>query len=265
VHPGGGWMTKIFVLATALILAQGYVHEQQRGSEDASTGKLSASPKGDCSTIGHAVAVKDRPFRSYTQEQLLDSLSLALNCVTEGDANDRLNGLLIGEEAKSELARLETQPPSTSRSTGPAAISVGGINLTLGMTQKVVLSRLADGYEVKSWDRANYMIYHKGSPAPERALAMIAFTDGVLTGVSKPWSVNDQRAAQLATGLYGVLTQFKQEGKTHCTIDAGQALGLSAESNTAFISCGGKYIRMNITQLQDGSQSVIVDEVLDGK
>jgi hypothetical protein len=122
-----------------------------------------------------------------------------------------------------------------------------------------VISRLSKYCDVRKLDdtedRSSWFVSEKGSGARGafRLIASLGFRKGKLTSVFKSWDGSDiQRQIGMATSIYGALSTFVREGRTSCSIDASQKSTPSSESQSAFISCGDKYIRIDIIDIKSG-------------
>jgi hypothetical protein len=148
-----------------------------------------------------------------------------------------------------------------------AFITMGGMKLELGMAQDTVIAHLADQFTLRkkpgSAD-AVWMVFPKVTP-PFEALASLSFNNGKLAAVLKYWGPADQQeGVKFAGALYAVLGELTKDNGT-CVISNRVSADVSFEAKAIFITCGDKYVRIDITRTDRSGESAEITEVLDGK
>lgn len=148
------------------------------------------------------------------------------------------------------------------------AIELGATHLTLGMPKDVVVSRLAEAYNVEPASKADndsWLIWSKGE-SRKRLVGNVSFRNGKLVWAVKQWTLSGQsQGAEFAKALYGVILEFARHGKKVCAIDAGETQSPKAEIRNVYITCGQKYISISIIRTPEHPEAATVEEVLDGR
>lgn len=128
----------------------------------------------------------------------------------------------------------------------PEAISLGSVELRLGMPRDAVLARFAPYYNLQKVGSDSWIVSPKNQSARE-AIGSISFREGKLTAIYREWGPNDQLAgAPFARAIFGVIQQLSQEGKHVCSISVSQTQDPQSELRTAFLVCGGKTVKINL-------------------
>lgn len=154
---------------------------------------------------------------------------------------------------------------------GQDIISVGPVELALGMSEDAVMSMLKEQYGVSEIGKSSiiipdpsrtkfksYMVVSKGDG--RGAIASVAFSEGKLKSVIRYWGPRDQqRGAEFARSVYGVIAEFVRQGKRICRISVGEDQVPDAELKTAFIVCGIREIRIDLTRTEDGNFASVSD------
>lgn len=148
------------------------------------------------------------------------------------------------------------------------SIYLGTTRLTLGMPKDAVIAALAGSYEVRNLGEgqvSSWIVSSKNGP-PFKAVGNVVFKDGKLSSVLKYWGPEDQqKGVEFATSLYGVIDGFAKEGRRTCTISVGQKQDPGYENKAMFITCGEKYIRIDIDRSEKTGESADITEVLERK
>jgi hypothetical protein len=151
----------------------------------------------------------------------------------------------------------------------PDGITLGTVRLALGMPKDVALSALAKSYELQNLGEgqaSSSWLVRTGKDSAAEPIGSVAFKDGKLTTVMKYWTPKDQqRGFEFATNLYGVITSFTNEGKNLCTIETARKQDTGIDSKAIFISCGAKYVRIDITSGAKTGDTTGLAEVLETK
>ena len=148
-------------------------------------------------------------------------------------------------------------------------INLGSVRLTLGMPQDLVLTALSKSYDVEKLDDgqqfSSWIVNARAGSeklATPKYVANIAFRQAKLTIVMKNWAPeNQQKGVEFATSLYDVITSFTNEGRTACSIETGRKRDPGHDGKAIFITCGAKYIRIDILSGPQG-ESTSMAEVL---
>ena len=99
---------------------------------------------------------------------------------------------------------------------------------------------------------------------PRNAYASVYFKNEKLATIMKYWTVDEQNTdAALGNTLYGAVNTFEREGRTLCRIGTGQSQDPTSETKTIFITCGRKYLRIDVSRLGQQGESATVTEVLE--
>jgi hypothetical protein len=147
------------------------------------------------------------------------------------------------------------------------SISVGGTEFRLGMAQGAVLQQVGQVYDVQEVKFqpphvSGWMVEEKGKP--QKAISSLFFKDGKLNSIYKYWTVDEPNTeAAYANAIYGALNSFEREGKTQCTIHTDQVQGPQRESKAIFMTCGQKYLRLDIGRDENLGEYATLAEVLE--
>jgi hypothetical protein len=132
------------------------------------------------------------------------------------------------------------------------SIVLGGDRFRLGMPKDQVLKLLTSYFDVQGTPGgrntpcdSSCSVIEPGGP-PYKFVASVSFKDGRLSSVIRHWSPDDQQAAvPYARALWGAISSLVKDGKTVCTIAAGQ----NESSRGAFITCGDRQIHVSIDRV----------------
>lgn len=157
--------------------------------------------------------------------------------------------------------RAQSQSPQDS-------IYLGNTRLALGMPKDAVITNLSASYDVRLLGEekfSSWLVNSKSGP-PFTYIGNVVFKDGKLNSVLKDWGPDDSGAGvELATRLYGVLDGFSQEGRRDCHVTVGEKHEPAFEVKTVFISCGNKFVRIDIDQGDKMGKTANITEVLEAK
>jgi hypothetical protein len=163
------------------------------------------------------------------------------------------------------LTNAEHNPGQTTQDD----ISFGTVRLTLGMPQDVVLTTLGKSYDLEKVNEgpqfSSWFVHARAGTeklAPPKYVGNVAFKQGKLTSAMKNWGPeNQQKGIEFANSLYDVVTSFTNEGRTVCSIETGRKKDPGYDSKTIFVTCGAKYIRIDLLSGPQG-ESTSMAEVL---
>jgi len=129
---------------------------------------------------------------------------------------------------------------------------VGSFKLIVGMPEDTVIAGIAKENikieKVSQYGGSEMSIWTVNTPSRSIALN---FAAGRLSAVIEDIGPSDQSAGvAFAQAIWGALRTFESEGRTLCTIQAGNASEAGAKGSvsnmSASISCGAKTIDINI-------------------
>lgn len=145
------------------------------------------------------------------------------------------------------------------------SVMLGSIELKLGTAEHIVLERLGEKYDVSEYGRGSYSVWWvKEKVKPSRLVGSLAFKEGKLKTVMKYWTPEDTPDTRvgLANSLFSAVRAFEREGRASCTISTSDQQVSNYDMRAVFISCGQKYLRIDITRSEKGD-SANVTEVLE--
>jgi hypothetical protein len=145
-------------------------------------------------------------------------------------------------------------------------VMLGSIDLRLGMAESIALERLGEKYDVSEFGRGTYSVWWvKEKVKPSRIVGSLSFKQGKLTTAMKYWTPVDVPDTQVgfADSLFSAVRAFEREGRTGCIVSTAGQPSDSYEVKAVFISCGQKYLRIDITKEENGNSSASIAEVLE--
>jgi len=145
------------------------------------------------------------------------------------------------------------------------SVVLGSIELKLGTAEHIVLERLGEKYDVSEYGRGSYSVWWvKEKVKPSRLVGSLGFKEGKLKTVMKYWTPEDTPDTRvgLANSLFSAVRALEREGRASCTISTNDQQISSYDMKAVFISCGQKYLRIDITKGEKGD-SANVTEVLE--
>ncbi len=146
------------------------------------------------------------------------------------------------------------------------SIEMCNLTLRLGMPQERVLQQLGQECDIQEMEggtarNSTWLASEKGKP--KNALGSVSFKQARLSIIDKYWTVDEPNTeAAYANALYGAIKGFEHEGEKVCTIKTGQSQNPRGEIKSMFISCGQKYIQLDVIRLGQQGESATVTEVL---
>jgi hypothetical protein len=142
-------------------------------------------------------------------------------------------------------------------------ICAGTVCLHLGMPQSEALAALSAAYDVKKLsgdpDDTGYILTNKQDKS--HLLLNLSATDGKLKYISKDWSPTDDTAPAMMAAIYSLAAHLAAEQQIPCTMEARASKESDADVKGVFLTCGGKYIRMELVTVK-GEPGVQLQEVL---
>jgi hypothetical protein len=142
------------------------------------------------------------------------------------------------------------------------AIALGRARLSIGMPREAAIAELTEDYQVQNEGNNTWLVTAKGGGSP--AFASVDLENEKVKEARKYWSPNDQqKGAEFATAIYGLIASFSQEGRRNCTISTDESHDPGFDNQRAVISCGHKSIEISITRAPSlAGPSAEIDEVL---
>src|SRR6267154_499887 len=145
------------------------------------------------------------------------------------------------------------------------SVTLGSIELRLGMAEGVVLERLGEKYDVSEYGHSVWWV--KGKVKPSRLVGSLGFKEGKLKTVVKYWTPEDTPDTRVgfANSLFSALRAFEREGRASCTISTGDQQVSKYDMKAVFISCGQKYLRVDIAKGENGDSANVTEVLEDPK
>ncbi len=147
------------------------------------------------------------------------------------------------------------------------SLMIGSVELHLGMPQDFVLAELARaGYKLVDNGKNGWTVMQEHGSALASVLGIVSFKSDVLTFINRIWTPDDNTAADVGEGLYGVLAHFYKEGRRTCFLETKDEQGPTAEAKTIKLGCtpGDSYMSVLVVR-QDKRESVGIGEILRAK
>jgi hypothetical protein len=131
-------------------------------------------------------------------------------------------------------------------------IQVGNMEMQLGLSKQMVMSRLAEGYKLVriGTDTDSWMIQSKNTPVVN--YGEVAFKNDKLDFATKDWTNGDEDTFTLVQDLYGALDEFGNENRHVCYVDTHTSRTPIAEARSITLSCGLKQLVINTTEIFSG-------------
>jgi hypothetical protein len=149
-----------------------------------------------------------------------------------------------------------------AQSSTDSSVTMGNAPLKLGMQQDQVVARLsASGYD---FDETSGIVF-SGSGTYRRAIGSLLFKEGVLRRISSDWGPsNQQGGVPLANALFGVMSEFVNEGRRICYLSVLSNRTPTGESHTVSLTCSGKRAEVGvILDNQYGNYASVTEEIGD--
>lgn len=149
------------------------------------------------------------------------------------------------------------------------SITLDGTTLRLGATQASVLQQLGQDYDLSEMqgsrpDSSSWLIKEKGTST--NAVGSVYFKNRRLHTVYKYWTLSEpDTQAAFANDLYGAILSFEQERRTLCTIQTAHKQEPKFDARTVFLTCGSKYLRIDIVKNGDRPESVSLAEIMESQ
>ena len=154
--------------------------------------------------------------------------------VSSGDADSDHNGLLVLVSS----TRLYLQAPAST------SITVGGLDLRLGMSQIEVLKLLGTIYDLRPVEGApgSWVVLRRGV-TPLEVVGSIGFTAGQMSYASRQWAVSSsQNADSFAMGVIDALRGLAHS-PSGCTLTA-QTIQLAGPAEQVTVTCAGRSVEI---------------------
>jgi len=149
----------------------------------------------------------------------------------------------------------------------PDAVSLGAVKLALGMPKDVAVALLTKSYDLQKLSETQvFSSWLVTTDKGAEIVGSVAFKDGKLSNIMKYWTPKDQRRGfEFATSLYGLITSFTNEGRNLCAIETARKQDGDIDSKAIFLTCGAKYIRIDVTSGGSAGDTTQLAEVLEKK
>jgi hypothetical protein len=142
-------------------------------------------------------------------------------------------------------------------------IWLGDVELGLGMPRDVVVAKLAESYQLNKTEADSFWVVSKDGP-PHTVVGNVGFKNGKLSAVLKYWGPEDQqKGLEFANSLYAAIASLSKNAQESCSVNVGETNEPQVERKSAFITCGQRYIRMDIVHNKKGGDSAGITEVLE--
>jgi len=153
--------------------------------------------------------------------------------------------------------------PKSKQESPSEEICAGTICLHLGMPQSEALSALSAEYDVKKVsedkDDTGYILTNKKDNS--HVVMNLSAADGKLKYISKDWSPAEDTAPAMMEAIYSLASHLAAGQQVPCTMEARASKETDADVKGVFLTCGGKYIRMELITVK-GEPGVQLQEVL---
>lgn len=139
------------------------------------------------------------------------------------------------------------------------SISLGEVNLSPGMPEDVVLSKLGDSYGLEkrknNYNLASWVVRSKD--AGKQIVGRVTFSKGKLVLVSKTWANSDDSGAvAIGRAILGVVANIKSEGSTTCTLSPSQEQEPGTNLQSVLIECGPRELEIGVDRSVSGSITI---------
>jgi hypothetical protein len=146
-------------------------------------------------------------------------------------------------------------------------ISVADADLTLGMSKADVMKVIPDRYEVRKNETKgiDWLIAEKDHP--NGPFVALAFHEGKLTQVIKPWLAEGARSSnegvEVGRAIYGIIATFIDQGDTACVLRLDHTDTPTISAKSATIRCGQHDLSVGVAAQAGAGETVQVQESLD--
>ena len=175
-----------------------------------------------------------------------------------------LLALAVCSSAQTKASRgsdpAKQQVPRTVQET----LSIGSVELHLGMPQDAVLGQLTRaGYKLTASGENGWMIMQSNGDARNGILGSVGFKDNRLTFIDRDWAPDQTSVGTIGNGIYGVLSNLYKQGRQVCSLQTGDQQNPTSELKNIYLTCspGASYLSITILRYQ-GNDSVSVEEIL---
>ena len=99
-------------------------------------------------------------------------------------------------------------------------LSIGTVELHLGMAEDVVLAKLAKaGYKVSGIAGSDeWVVAEQTDRFPFQPLGDVSFKNKTLVFINRTWTPDADTAANIGEGLYGVMSNLSKNGRKQCSL-----------------------------------------------
>jgi hypothetical protein len=154
---------------------------------------------------------------------------------------------------------------TATRSTPDEALSIGTVELHLGMAEDVVLGKLAKaGYKVSGVAGTDdWVVTEQTDKFPFQPLGDVSFKNKTLVFINRNWTPDADSAANIGEGLYGVMSNLSKNGRKQCSLVTDERQSPTAAQKDILLKCspGDSYVQIAITY-REGRTFVGVSETL---
>src|SRR6266700_8435396 len=127
-------------------------------------------------------------------------------------------------------------------------ITIGLLDVRLGMTKTEVRSRVSEAYPPDLeflWTNELVPIYDKFS---KKLVGTLNFTNGKLTSVERPWqNASGEEAISIGKSIYALVSQLNESGQSMATVRTRTVRQPELTSEIVEISFGSKVIQIGIS------------------
>jgi hypothetical protein len=130
-------------------------------------------------------------------------------------------------------------------------IWVGNMELQLGVSKQLVMSRLAEGYKLAKvgTEGDSWLVESKNAPV---IYGQVGFKNDKLDFASRDWTNGDEDSFTLVQDLYGALDQFGNEDRHTCYVDTRTSRTPTVESRSITLFCGAKRLVISTSDILSG-------------
>jgi hypothetical protein len=137
------------------------------------------------------------------------------------------------------------------------------MDLQLGDSKQVVMSRLAEKYTMVKLEGDNWLVKSKSTPSV--TYGQVLFENGELTLASKDWTKGDEDSVGFVQSLYDAFDGLGKENKHFCYVQTETTKTSVAEIRSINLSCGAKELSIETRDTLSGGakgKSTSIQEVL---
>ena len=130
-------------------------------------------------------------------------------------------------------------------------LTLGGMDLTLGMAKEAVIARLATESNITKIDGDDDTLMVSSKPGSPPENGEIIFKDKKLIYAERDWSSGED-AVSFVYALRSVLIQFGIEGRHMCLVTTGSSQGPDGQTQRIALICGAKRLEMSVNKVFSG-------------